>query len=156
MRHWEHIDAVAVDRYSLYVGGSFSTVGGRTRSNLASFDLRSGLLTNWAPLQTNVVHSLLPVYGRLFVGSATGSFPDATALAVYPALPILAIAKDVVGQYILRIERDERSSCTLEASTDLVRWETIKSFGSGVPGRMIETKLEMPEMRQFIRVRELP
>ncbi|OGU10461.1 MAG: hypothetical protein A2W29_04525 [Gemmatimonadetes bacterium RBG_16_66_8] len=33
----------------LYVGGSFSSVGGQARQSLAAFDLPSGLLTDWNP-----------------------------------------------------------------------------------------------------------
>lgn len=34
----------------LYVGGGFTSIGGQSRSNLAAFDAKSGLLTSWNPV----------------------------------------------------------------------------------------------------------
>ena len=41
------VDAMAVHRDRLYVGGSFTSMGGQSRLGLAAFELRSGELTTW-------------------------------------------------------------------------------------------------------------
>jgi len=43
------VSALAVSGSTVYVGGSFTSVGGQTRNNIAALDAGSGAATNWNP-----------------------------------------------------------------------------------------------------------
>jgi hypothetical protein len=57
------VETLAVSAGVLYVGGSFTEMGGQPRASLAAFTTSTGALTSWAP-------------------QATGTFPTVKALAI--------------------------------------------------------------------------
>lgn len=63
--------SLTTDGTSLYVGGNFTTVNGATRTRIASFDLGSGVLTNFRPSANKTVNAMEVTGGRLYLG---GSF----------------------------------------------------------------------------------
>jgi hypothetical protein len=66
--------AVSTDGRSIYIGGDFTSVGGKPRSMLAAEAAvtptsgSTGTLLGWAPRPDNVVYALVPLDGRVYVG----------------------------------------------------------------------------------------
>ncbi len=44
-----YVNTLAVSGSNVYVGGSFITIGGQSRSNIAAIDITTGLATDWDP-----------------------------------------------------------------------------------------------------------
>jgi hypothetical protein len=57
---------------TLYVGGSFTTMGGQARSRLAAFDAATGVLGAWNPGPSGTVLALHAAGGRVYAGGAFG------------------------------------------------------------------------------------
>src|SRR6266545_1887560 len=66
---------LAVGESTVYAGGSFATVGGQARSNLAAVDAATGAATAWNPGANGQVHTLALSAdgGRLYAGGAFAS-----------------------------------------------------------------------------------
>src|SRR6185436_6602969 len=93
---------------TVYIGGTFSSVGGSPRFGVASFDATTGALTNWNPNINGPVYSIAAAGGKLIVGGefdsvnfqpkrgicmfdlATGTLDSWEALP-YTALTVLSI-----------------------------------------------------------------
>ena len=56
----------------LLVGGTFSSVGGVARTNLAAFDVRTGKLLPWRPKVDGMVTGLAATKGRIYIGGVFG------------------------------------------------------------------------------------
>lgn len=54
----------------LYVGGSFTQIGGQARKGLAAVDLSTGAATNWNPSPSGAVFEIEIIGGRIYVGGA--------------------------------------------------------------------------------------
>ena len=54
------VSAFTIIGSTLYVGGSFTAVGGATRGRLAALDGATGALKTWAPMADNTVNALTP------------------------------------------------------------------------------------------------
>ncbi len=54
----------------LYIGGSFTQVGGQSRNNAAAFNLWTGELTSWNPDVNGPVHAILAIDGAVYLGGA--------------------------------------------------------------------------------------
>lgn len=65
------INTMLVQRGVLYIGGSFQSVNGQERSNMAAFNLASGSLSNWNPGANGTVNALASYNLQIMVG---GSF----------------------------------------------------------------------------------
>jgi outer membrane protein assembly factor BamB len=52
----------------LFVGGTFSGVGGVARANLAAFDVRTGKLLPWRPSADSVVTGIAATHGKVYIG----------------------------------------------------------------------------------------
>jgi len=65
------IESIALADSILYVGGSFSTIDGQTRNNIAAFNTLTGQLTEWNPDVNNRIRELAVSGSRLYIG---GSF----------------------------------------------------------------------------------
>ncbi|MBY0434001.1 MAG: hypothetical protein K2U26_07825, partial [Cyclobacteriaceae bacterium] len=50
--------ALALNGTTVYVGGSFTGIGGQTRNRIAALDATTGLATSWNPNASNVVRGL--------------------------------------------------------------------------------------------------
>jgi Domain of unknown function (DUF5122) beta-propeller len=61
------VNAIAAGCGTVYVGGDFSAVGGKSRSDLASLDPSSGAATPWNPSSSSYVFAIQPVDGRVYV-----------------------------------------------------------------------------------------
>ncbi len=62
------VDALLIRGTALLVGGSFSEIGGQTRSNLAALDLASGLATPWRPDPDDAVLGLADDGATIYAG----------------------------------------------------------------------------------------
>src|SRR5947208_1478657 len=65
--------SLALSGQTLYVGGTFTSVGGEHRENLAAVEVGSGRATAWNPGAGNLVRALLVVRDKVYVG---GVFPS--------------------------------------------------------------------------------
>jgi len=65
------VDALAVNGSTVNTGGSFLTIGGQTRTNLAAVDASTGLATAWDPEANDFVEALAVSGGEVMAG---GSF----------------------------------------------------------------------------------
>jgi len=63
-----YVDAIVVAGSTVYVGGSFSAVGGQTRNNLAALDAVTGQLTAWNPGTNTVVTTLAASDRTIYAG----------------------------------------------------------------------------------------
>jgi hypothetical protein len=83
------VNAVAYLGGTVYIGGSFTTVGGQPRNRLAAFDAASGTLAAWNPNANGVVRTLKvsPAGTRVYVGgdfSAVGGAARSRLAALSP------------------------------------------------------------------------
>ena len=69
-----NVYAIAPAGNTVYVGGSFSTIGGADRASLAALDATTGQATPWDPGTDGQVNALALVGGTLYAG---GSFANA-------------------------------------------------------------------------------
>jgi hypothetical protein len=70
--YYDPVSALEATATSIYLGGSFSTVGGVSRPDLAAVDLVSGALTSWVPAGSKgIVGTLALLDGTLVVGGAS-------------------------------------------------------------------------------------
>ena len=63
--HWRadvdgRVDSLAIEGHTLHVAGTFTSIDGRPRRNLAAIDLRTGRVTSWRPNRDGVVRALGP------------------------------------------------------------------------------------------------
>ncbi|MEI6843452.1 MAG: hypothetical protein WCK48_03020, partial [bacterium] len=86
--------AISTSTNTIFVGGTFTSIGGQTRNNLAEVSLSTGLATSWDPNCNNSVNTLTISTSTIYVGGTftnVGGQPRnriaeiyrATALATY-------------------------------------------------------------------------
>ena len=61
---------IVVDGGTIYVGGTFTSVGGQVRNRIAALDAVTGVATPWNPNPNSLVNVLLLDGGTLYVGGA--------------------------------------------------------------------------------------
>jgi hypothetical protein len=77
------VRALVSDGTTLWIGGSFTTVGGESRGRLAAVDAASGAVrTGFRANASSHVHALDLRAGRLFVGGSFGTLADTTRTRV--------------------------------------------------------------------------
>ncbi len=64
------INCIEVKGDTAYIGGSFSSIGGQVRNNIAEINLITGKATTWNPNANGAVHSIQIVGDNLYVGGA--------------------------------------------------------------------------------------
>jgi hypothetical protein len=84
--------SVLVSGSSIYVGGSFSTVGMVSRSNVAAVDASSGITNTWNPVASGNVYSIAVSGSRVFLG---GEFLEVGGLPQSSIASILAVVTGV-------------------------------------------------------------
>jgi hypothetical protein len=62
------VQAIAVSGSTVYLGGSFTTVGGTTRNNAAAVNKTSGGLTSWNPNADGLVNSVVISGANIYLG----------------------------------------------------------------------------------------
>jgi len=79
------VQALAISGSSVYVGGSFSSIGGQTRSNLAAVERSTGTATSWVADADEWVWGLFADERNLYAGGRfrrIGSWPRAGLAAI--------------------------------------------------------------------------
>jgi hypothetical protein len=64
------VNAIALSGDTVYIGGSFTSVGGEPRSRLAAIDADTGRVTNWAPHVSRPVSALAVSGNTVYAGGA--------------------------------------------------------------------------------------
>jgi hypothetical protein len=62
------VSSMTLSNGILFVGGSFTAIGGKTVTNLAAIDAGTGQASTWNPAPNNTVRTLTIAGSRLFVG----------------------------------------------------------------------------------------
>jgi hypothetical protein len=62
------VHAIARSGDTIYIGGTFTSVNGQTRTNLAAFSAVDGSLTSWAPTTDNEVDALAVSGSTIYAG----------------------------------------------------------------------------------------
>jgi hypothetical protein len=62
------VNALAIHRNILYIGGSFDNIGGQSRNNLAAIDITTGQVTPWNPDVSGFVHTIALTENTLYAG----------------------------------------------------------------------------------------
>jgi hypothetical protein len=70
---------MAVDSTYLYVGGSFTTIGGSTRNRIARYTLSNQTVDSWDPNANTTVSALLTNSNSVFIGGQFVSLTNAAA-----------------------------------------------------------------------------
>jgi len=88
------VRALALDGAVVYVGGTFTSVGGQVRGNLAALDLATGLATAWDPQASSSVYALAPDGQTVYTGGVFTTIGGQTrnALAALDSTTGLATA----------------------------------------------------------------
>ncbi len=60
--------SLSEDGITLYVGGSFTTIGGQNRNNLAAINTETNEVTDWNPSANNTVYTITVSGSDIFVG----------------------------------------------------------------------------------------
>ncbi|HEV7554583.1 MAG TPA: hypothetical protein VGO00_03950, partial [Kofleriaceae bacterium] len=103
----DDVYAIAVDPKGIIVGGTFTSVNGQDRANLAAIDLTTGRATSWKPTTTldpnqgNRVSALAFAGSTIYIGgifAAINGQPRANFAAVSTAGTVLPIRADANGQ----------------------------------------------------------
>jgi hypothetical protein len=90
------VNTVLVVGDRIYLGGTFTTVNGLSRSRLAAIDASTGELTDWAPRASTVVRALAasPDGSRIYVGGDFRSVSGVTGLGRLAAIDASSGAVD--------------------------------------------------------------
>lgn len=93
----ENVQALLLYNGYLYIGGAFTTVGGKAHQNLAAVELTDGAVTSWTPDPDQPVTALAAQAERIYVGGsfATISGNNITA-AVRSAVAVFDQAGDLL------------------------------------------------------------
>ena len=84
---------MAISGGALFVGGTFTNIGGQTRNRIAALDAASGTATSWNPNANGTVRAIQPAGYGVYAG---GSFTSIGGLArSYLAVPLLRGAAPV-------------------------------------------------------------
>ncbi|MCA9726991.1 MAG: hypothetical protein KC729_04855, partial [Candidatus Eisenbacteria bacterium] len=78
---WPDVRAIVSDGSTIYIGGTFTTVGGQPRQNLAAIDAVSGIPTDWAPVSGSSVLCMDRQSDVLFAGGLSFGGADRLNLA---------------------------------------------------------------------------
>ncbi|MGA7159906.1 MAG: choice-of-anchor D domain-containing protein [Bacteroidota bacterium] len=62
------VTSMALSNGNLYVGGSFTAIGGQSVTNLAKVDAGTGAVSTWNPAPNNIVRTVTVAGSKLFVG----------------------------------------------------------------------------------------
>ena len=80
-----YINDIEVSGSTAYIGGSFTTVGGQARANLAAFDLTTGNVLSWNP-GANAAVTTLDISGSdVYIGGSFTTIGTNTAARKYAA-----------------------------------------------------------------------
>jgi hypothetical protein len=73
------VTSVAAVGDRVYIGGLFTSAGGKTRNNVASYVLPAGTVTDWAPNPVGRVETIVATANRVYLGGQfTSVLGDAT------------------------------------------------------------------------------
>jgi hypothetical protein len=68
-----YVNSLALSGSALYVGGSFTQIGGQSREKIAALDVASGVATAWNPQSDGNVYALAVAGSTVFAGGTFGS-----------------------------------------------------------------------------------
>lgn len=75
-------NALAVSGSTIYVGGTFTTIGGQSRSNIAAVSTTEGMATAWDPSADNAVNAIALSGNVVYVGGFFQNIGGAPHLAI--------------------------------------------------------------------------
>jgi hypothetical protein len=72
------VNAIVVDGSNIFLGGSFTSIGGSSRSNIAQVDNSTGSATSWNPGANGTVNVLTIDGGNIYAGGSFTSIGGST------------------------------------------------------------------------------
>ncbi|HEY9166065.1 MAG TPA: T9SS type A sorting domain-containing protein [Candidatus Kryptonia bacterium] len=117
----DYATVLAVSGSNVFVGGSFTSIGGRSVTNLAAIDTGTGLASAWSPNPNNNVASLAVCGSKLYVGG-----------------PFTSIGGRSIS-YLAAIDTSTGNATTWDAKLDNYPWTILPSVGSIFAGGYMQS-----------------
>ncbi len=155
-----NITAISANPWNIYIAGSYTSIGGEFRQNLASLAALNGIARSWDPAPDQVPYAITLTPDHLFVGGPfryLGRSPTNYLngfLAAYKRAPsILAHHRLTTGNLHILASTSDRSEAVLQAASDLrlLNWQDIAT--NSEPGAVWSTEMPIEATgNKFFRV----
>ena len=151
------VTALAATPTVIYAGGSFASIGGDFRQNVASLSAIDATTYAWNP-SPDVGPSVLALTdGYAFLGGSFRSLGQSPTnqvfgfFAAYTRAPQLQIKKATLGNVQIDLTTGDRSDAVLQGSTDLLNpaWIDLGTYAPGFPQTVL---IPATSPDQFFRV----
>jgi hypothetical protein len=154
---FDAVNAIGATPTAVYVGGSFSAIGGDSKQNLADLSPVDVTSFGWNPSPDVGPSAIALTDGYAFLGGSfrfLGQSPTNLVngyFAAYNRAPQLSIKKSTPGNVQLDLTTGDRTGALLLGTTNLASsvWNTLQTFGPGFPQSVV---LPATPPAQFFRV----